>query len=267
MRAWIVLPTTAAAIISPALAHAQTPPVTEKEFVPAEEFQTFVTQLVREQLPHEYEKKRNWGTTKRVFSGVDVGLDGLRLDTKRKFSDKNHGTWQMYFIKQVEPEKNLAVRIDRVQELDGGQVACEVSAVGRLHCFGKQVQWERGVQVYALSADCEATVRVKTRTILRPRLDATKFPPDVLLLAKVERAEIEILDFELQRVGEFDGPVIRSFSKTIREILEDRLAADHDKIVVKINEQLTKKQDKLRLKWADLLKTPWAGYLRGLGTE
>jgi hypothetical protein len=94
---------------------------------------------------------------------------------------------------------------------------------------------------------------------LRPRLDPATFPPDIVLLAHVDHADLEIHDFRMRRLGKFDGPVVRSLSHTVREVLEDKIAADRPKLVNKINEQLEKQQDKLRLRWKDVLETPWSG--------
>ncbi len=246
---------------------AEQPTPLEKAFVPSEEFQTFVTALARENIPAEYERKKNWGATKAVMDGLDVDLRGLRLDTKRRWKDVNHGTWQQYRVTQIDPEQNLAVRIEEVREADGGQVQCRISATARMHCFGRQTQWERGVQVYSISAEAEAAVKLTARAILKPRIDPSSFPPDLILLVSIDQADLEIQDFRLQRVSHFDGPVVKSLSKTVREVIEDVVAEKRPELVAKINRKLEKEQDKLRLKWADVLKTPWGDLAEKLVSE
>ena len=234
------------------------PPATAAErFVPSDEFQKFITDLAREHVPENYEKRKNWGNTRRVQKGLDVRFEGLRLDTKRIFKEEEHGVWQWYTITNLEPDKHFTVRIEQVREATGGRVICDLSATAKLHCFGRQSQWDRGVQLYSVSADAETQVKLLVSATIRPRLDPKTFPPDVVLLTEVTHADLEIHDFRLQRVGPFDGPVIRSLSKTVREVLEDKIAADREKLVTKINEQIGKQQDKLRLRWSDLLETPW----------
>jgi hypothetical protein len=229
----------------------------DSAFVPSEEFQTFVTGLAREHIPQEYERKKNWGATKRVLDGVDVDLDGIRLDTKRRWKDANHGTWQWYKLTQINPDQNLTVRIEELREADGGQVLCRVSATARMHCFGRQSQFERGVQIYSVSAEAEAFVKLIAQVSLKPRLDPNSFPPDIVMLAEVQHADLEIHDFKLQRVSHFDGPVIKSLSNSTKSMIEEVIEQKKPQLVEKINKKLEKEKDKLRLKWADMLKTPW----------
>ena len=235
-------------------------------FIPSEEFQAFVTGLAREHIPDEYERKKNWGATKKVLDGVDVDLDGLRLDTKRRWKDVNHGTWQWYKVTQIEPEKNLTVRIEEMREVEG-QVLCRVSATAKMHCFGRQSQFERGVQLYSMSAEADALVKLTALVSLKPRLDPTSFPPDIILLASVKDASLEIPEFKLQRVSQLDGPVIKSLSSSVREMIEEGVEKKKPQLVEKINKKLEKEKDKLRLKFADVLKTPWGSLAEKLGEE
>src|SRR5438270_3930275 len=63
-------------------------------FTPSAEFQEWITRLVREQLPDQYEKKKNWGHTAKSFDGVSVRMENGRLKTHRKFKEANDGAWQ-----------------------------------------------------------------------------------------------------------------------------------------------------------------------------
>ena len=53
---------------------------------------------------------------------------------------------------------------------------------------------------------------MKIATVLR--IDPLSFPPEVLLKPKIAAAKLDIRDFKLARVGQFDGPVIRSLSSS-----------------------------------------------------
>src|SRR5687768_14596157 len=70
----------------------------EQGFTPSQSFQTWVTDLVREQLPEHYEKSKNWSHTKRVFAGWKLEQDGLRLETRRRWKEVNDGTWTRYRV-------------------------------------------------------------------------------------------------------------------------------------------------------------------------
>src|SRR5687768_14928595 len=61
----------------------------ELPFTPSPEFQSWLTALVREHIPHEYEKRKNWGNTERKMSGLSIQLDDGQLKTHRKFVEAN----------------------------------------------------------------------------------------------------------------------------------------------------------------------------------
>src|SRR5438045_9616459 len=58
-------------------------------FTPSPEFQQWITELVRQQLPEDYEKRKNWGHQAKSFDGVSVKVEDGRIKTHRKFEDKN----------------------------------------------------------------------------------------------------------------------------------------------------------------------------------
>jgi hypothetical protein len=222
-------------------------------FTPSPEFQAWLTDLVREHLPHEYEKKKNWGNTERRVSGLSVQLDDGRLKTHRKFSEVNDGRWTMYRVELADPEEQFEVEVSRMEELPDGRVAMDLAAVARLDVFGRQSVWTRGVQVFSLSAEADAKVRLTAHAEIATRLDPTVFPPDVHLAPTITTAKLEILDFKLRRISRADGPLVRSLSHTVREALEDKLAEDNEKLVAKLNKSLAKQQGKLKLSLTEMM--------------
>jgi hypothetical protein len=230
-------------------------------FTPPDEFQEFVTDLVREHLPDQYEKSKNWGHTKRVWAGVKVERDGLRLETRRRYRDVNDGAWQKYRIDLIRPEKHFHVEVTDIRQADN-KIRGEITVVARLHAFGRHSQWERGVQLFSISADATARVRLRAQVEIATRLDVAKVPPDLLLSPRVTAADLEILDFRLDRVSDLDGPLVKSLSSTVREVLEDKLAEKQQKLVDKMNKSLAKRQEKFRISVADALASGWVNFLK-----
>src|SRR5262245_9514089 len=64
-------------------------PDSADSFTPSPEFQQWITNLVRQQLPENYEKRKNWGHTAKAFDGVSVKIEDGRLETRRKYKDAN----------------------------------------------------------------------------------------------------------------------------------------------------------------------------------
>jgi hypothetical protein len=230
-------------------------------FTPSPEFQEWITKLAREQLPDQYEKKKNWGHTAKSFDGLSVRLEDGQLKTHRKFKQANDGTWQMYRVTLKDPEEKFEVRIANLRTLASGRVAMDITAVANLEVFGRQSLWQHGVQIFSISAEADARVRLFAHTEVATRLDPTRFPPDVALEPEVKTARLDIPDFRLRRLGEFSGPLVRSLSHATREALEDKLRDDNEKLVAKLNKAIDKQEKKLRLSLADVMQSKWSGLL------
>ncbi|HEX5105380.1 MAG TPA: hypothetical protein VFV87_16290 [Pirellulaceae bacterium] len=230
-------------------------------FTPSDEFQGWISDLVREQLPQQYEKRKNWGHTTRTLDGISIQLDNGKLKTHRKYKQANDGTWQMYRVDLVDPEEKFEIRVANLRELEDGRVGLRITAVASLQAFGRQTLWEHGIQIYSLSAEADARVRLTAEAAIASRLDPTRFPPDVYLLPEVTAAKVEILEFKLRRISDLHGPLVRSLSHTVREELEAKLAEDNAKLVAKLNAAIDKRKEKLKLSAADLVTTKWGKFI------
>jgi hypothetical protein len=240
----------------------------DEGFTPSPEFQEWLTALVREHIPHEYEKRNNWGSTTRVASGLSVRFDDGQIKTHRKFRDANDGRWTMYRVELIDPQEKFAVRVLRMEELPDGRVGMNLEAVARVRILGRQSLWERGVQIFSISAEADANVRMTARADVTLRLNPISFPPDVHLKPRIVSAQLDLPDFRLRRVGQLDGPLVRSLSHQTRETLEAKLADDNRELVEKLNQQLARQDGKLKLSLADLMKTRFGGMVeKSLGGE
>src|SRR5436190_11133000 len=95
-------------------AAAEEPP---DSFTPSAEFQEWITRIVREQLPKDYEKKKNWGHQAKAFDGLSVQLKDGQLKTHRKFKMANDGKWSMYRVTLKDPEEKLEIRVAKIEQL------------------------------------------------------------------------------------------------------------------------------------------------------
>lgn len=230
----------------------ESPTQKAEPFTPSPEFQAWVTDLVREHIPHEYEKRKNWGNTDRRFDGISVAFDDGRIKTHRRFKEVNDGTWTMYRVELADPDRQFEVRVSAIEELEGGRVAMDLAAQARLDVFGRQSLWSRGIQVYSLSAEADAVVRFTAHAEVATRIDPTVLPPDVYIVPTIKTAQLEILDFRLRRLSRAGSTLVRPLSHSIRELLEEKLADDNADLVAKLNKQIAKQQGKLKVSLADV---------------
>src|SRR5205809_1474927 len=86
-------------------------------FSPSHEFQEWITGLVRQQLPEDYEKRKNWGHQAKSFDGVSIKLEDGRIKTHRKYAEKNDGQWQMYRVKLKDPASKFDIQIANIRKL------------------------------------------------------------------------------------------------------------------------------------------------------
>jgi hypothetical protein len=228
-------------------------------FTPSAEFQEWITRVAREQLPHEYEKKKNWGHQAKTFDGLSVRIEDGRLETRRKFKQANDGSWQMYRVTFKDPEEKFDVKIANIRELPSGKVGIDITVIASLQVFGRQSLWERGVQLFSISAEADARVKLWAQAEVATQMDLAKFPPDIVLDPEITAAKFDIPDFRMRRIGHAAGPVVRSLSHTTREFLEEKLAEDNAKLVAKLNRAIAKQEKKLKLSVADVMQSKWSG--------
>ena len=254
-------------LLTPALARAQEPVTVSAADSGLSEL---VTGIVRNNLPDQYEKKKNWGQTTDVWDGLHMSLDGVRIKTKRKKKQVNHGTWTMYRAQLTHPDE-FTVEVKNLRRLDDGRAAFDAEFYAPLAVFGRVNQWQYGVQLISLSADADARVRLKITCAVTTRLEASKgFVPDVAFEPEVTAAQIVLEDFRLNRISQLHGPLVKEIGEEAHDFLQDEINDRNTQIVAKINKQIAKQQDKLRLSLADLASTKFGdlrAWVTGLETK
>ncbi len=223
----------------------------------SQRFHQLITRIVTDNIPHEYEEKKDWGKTTEIWAGVKIWREGLRIETKRRKKEVKHGKWRLYRVWLVDPEQQFHVRVENIREVGEGRVEFDASAEAAMGAFGRLSLWERGVQLISISADADARVRLRVRCNLGAEVDPTKLPPDVVLDPAITDADLQLVDFDLRRISDLRGPLVNSLSHAVREVLEDRIANRRQRLVDKINRQIEKNEDEFRLSLHDLLRSKW----------
>ncbi len=216
-----------------------------------------ITRLVLENLPHSYEKKKNWGNQDKRWDGVQIRRDGLKVKTKRKWKPVNHGTWKKYSAELIDPDQKFTVQVKNFHRTSSGATGFDIHFTAHLKLHGRQTKWVKGVQLYSLSADGHALVSLVVACELKVSMDASNFPPDLIVDPRAVDAKLRVDQFRLDRISKVGGEFSQQVARQVRKELDDKIREKEKRLVEKINKQLDEKRDRLRLSLADALDLEW----------
>jgi hypothetical protein len=235
------------------------PPARADEPEPSQEsLHELVTDIVLQYIPHQYEDDDEWGGKKRVVRGVKWERDGIVLKPIKMHKDVNHGSWRYYRLRLHEPEQKFDIKIENVADAGDGRVAFDAVVTAKLLAHGRIAQWERGVQLIAMSADAEADVRLRITCKFGVRFNATQFPPTVSLDPEVTAADIQMLGFRVTRISRIGGSVAKELGRTLEGLIRRKLDQQEGKLVAKANKKIEDRREKLTLSAADFATTAWS---------
>ncbi len=217
----------------------------------ANSFDELILNMVRDAVPREYENRKQWGKTKNVVSGLNVRFDGLELKTKRRRKEVNHGDWKLYRVTLLDPERDLQIELRNARQTDDGKLRFDLVASARLETFGRYSAWRYDVQLISLSALAYARVQLIADCEVAMRIDPVHVPPDIVLVPHVRDARLELLEFELDRLSQLHGDLAEELGKGLRLVIDEVLEKQRDKLTEKMNRQIAKHQDRLRLSLHD----------------
>jgi hypothetical protein len=212
------------------------------------ELSEWVRSITLMNLPPNVEDNRKWGRTKSVYDGFHLSLDGLRVDTKRKWKTVKHGTWSRYFIEFIDPAERLKIDVTKLEVQPNGRLfSTSLMITTPLKLFGRVSQFQRDVQWISVSTKAEAVVAMQIDCDVAIKLNPRVFPPDIEFHPSVTRAQVELQEFDVSEISQIHGEVAEWLGKGIQKVLQRKLSEANDKLVEKINASLAKQQDKLKL--------------------
>lgn len=222
-----------------------------------EELDRLLTKMVLDNIPHNFEETKDWGGQDERWDGIKVRREGFKIETKRRKKLVNHGTWKKYSAQLLNPNEEFSIEVKNMRETEDEKVAFDVHFSAHLNIEGRQSKWVKGVQLYSLSAEGHTKVRLIVSVELGVTMDINNFPPDLVFVPVAKQADLVVDEFRIDRVSKAGGEFAQQVSKGVRKSLDEKLAEKEDKLVEKINKEFAKNQSKLRLSFADALKSKW----------
>lgn len=232
---------------------------TDAAFQQTEALDEILTRIVRENMPHEFTDEKKWGTQKKKWRGIKFRRDSDdgRLETKRRYKMVNHGTWKKHSAHLIDPEKEFTVQLRDIKNLPTGATEFDLHFGAHLKIDGRQSKWVNGIQLYSLSLDGHAKLRMQVKCEMTTTMDFSNFPPDLVFSPTITEANIEVDEFRIDRISKAGGEIAQQITRQVRELLDEKIDEKEEKLVKKLNKQLNKKKDKLRLSVAQAIKSKW----------
>ena len=202
-----------------------------------------VARMIADAIPREYERKKDWGRTKRITTGVRSSGNFFEFDIHRKKTDVNHGVWKHYRATMVEPEKNLVVRIDNLRSVAPGRIAFTLFVSTKLHGWARAKVYDRGI--HFISVEAEADVRVSLWLDCEVALETApaSFLTGIAVRPQVTSARMQLDEFRLTRISDVSGPLVRELGDGLKNLIEDEL--NGPKLAAKLNRSIEKRRDRL----------------------
>ncbi len=218
---------------------------------PSAEWDRTFARIVTSVLAPGYVDEKKWGKTKNLTVGIRLEQKGLVVRPRRRRKEVKHGTWERYEIHLADPNRPVGIKVTRIRQGEevgkSGGMELDVTVRAPLRLHGRVARWERGVQLYNISADAEADVQVALTCRMQAKLDVHQFPPGLTLRPQVTRAKVQVTSFRLQRISDLHGPLVKRLGKNLRGVLNEQLRKKEPKLVQKINRQLDKYARRLGL--------------------
>ena len=109
--------------------------------------------FIEQAIPCEYEKRKDWGRTKKTTNGIRS--DGWNL-SRRKRAVK-HGLWKHYKVRLVEPEEKFEIRVDSLRNSGPGCAAFTLVMIADLEAWVRAKIYQYAIHLIGLEIESETS--------------------------------------------------------------------------------------------------------------
>jgi hypothetical protein len=219
----------------------------------------WLASLALRKMPRTFDGDKDWGDTKKLWAGVKIRRDGLKLKTHRRFREVEHGRWVKFQVTlpDATAASAAAVTIHQVvpsiDETTGDQRWKIDSSIVTPMKFTARIQrWNLGVRVFSMTVTGEMRVQFNSSASVGFLADYAEIPPALVIDPRVDHAQLVLESFEVDRVSRIGGEVAEQWGEVMEEILVDRFVKkQNDRLVSKLNKSIDKEREDLRLSLAD----------------
>ncbi len=132
--------------------------------------------LALRKMPRSFDGDKDWGDTKKLWAGIRVRRDGLKLKTHRRFREVEQGRWVKYEVTLPDPAAANAATVtvhDVVPTIDqaSGEQRWKIhsSIVAPMKFTARVQRWNLGVKLFSMTITGDLRVRLNLDRIGRLR--------------------------------------------------------------------------------------------------
>jgi hypothetical protein len=210
-----------------------------------------MSQMVRgilvESVPEKIEKGDNWGDTRARFSQLKVKTDGGKLRLEANSKEVKHGLWKQIVVEPMDPARNLRFRIVEARSTGKNTVAFAVAAASPLKLTAKVERWRTGVKLFNFSTDADASIEMRIDGELSYEFKDIDGKNYLTFSPTIKHVDLKLIEFDLRRLGPAEGQLVQYLGDMLSDPLADQLDRHEPKVAKKLNDAITKRQDKLRV--------------------
>src|SRR6186713_2123773 len=115
--------------------------------------------MIAAEIPREYERKKDWGRTKQISTGLRSEGNFFKFDIHTKKKEVKDGVWKHYKLTLIDPEKNLDVKVENLRTLESGRVALTLNMKAKVHGWARTKMYEKGIHLISLEIEGDTDVR------------------------------------------------------------------------------------------------------------
>jgi hypothetical protein len=219
----------------------------------------WLASLALEKAPRKFDGDKDWGDQKKRWSGVRVRRDGWKLKTNRRWKEVNHGRWIKYEVNLPASAATggAEVTVHAVRQTVDPTTGekrwqIESSMVAPMTFTARIQRWNLGVKLFSMTISGDIRARLVSTASVGFVADYSEVPPALVVDPRIEKAEVILEHFEVDRISKIGGDVAEEWGELMEDVIRDRfLSKQNDKLVAKLNKSIDKERDDLRLSMAE----------------
>lgn len=218
----------------------------------------WLADLAMQKLPPQFDGDKDWGNTKQIWSGVKLRFEGLKLRTKRRHRDVNHGRWVSYQLKLpprlASDRANLSINDVTLEDSSlGKHWRVDSSLVIPMDFVARVQRWNRGIKLFSVTVEGWMKVRIRSQSTITFHFDYADVPPGIIVDPRVVSSDLKLESFEVNRVSRIGGDLAEGWGEIVQEVIVERFVrSTNDRLTEKLNRSIDKNRDDLRLSISSL---------------